>query len=656
MPQWIWKFGEFETYHNQLVHNRRTQYGYAEPPVWKVFPPDSVVRFTKTVTTQGGEIRVTACGSFAVTVGTGYHDQQKHGGRPVITLPPGTTTISITVSNPDTFPCLFVDGAVCSGEGWLADDLAGEATPVGSLPWFNTPGKTPEVFPFEYQPIACAGREAVPGGVLFDFGRETFARTAFTLPGDAEVTVSYGESREEALDTRRSVIHTTRRAEGGRLAFPAQAFRYIFVSDAQAEVAAQYEFLPLEQRGSFRTGEEVVDRVWDVAAYTFHLNCREFFLDGIKRDRWVWAADTYQCLFVNRYLFLDAAIEQRTLIALGGKRPFTAHINTIMDYTFFWVISLWEHYQTYGDKTFLRQIAPQLEAVMTFCRGRVDADGFVRGRPGDWVFIDWAPMDKTGALCGEQVLFAKALECYSAICGTLGAADGGAREQARALQRAVEEHFFDKELGAYVDSYESGKKNITRHSNILAYLFLPLDAERKTQIYQNVVLNDDVRQITTPYFKFYENQVHCEEGNPALLEASIRDYYGGMLATGATTLYEEFDPTVNGAEHYAMYGNPFEKSLCHAWSASPIYLLGRYRMGVRNTGIAYDSFEVAPMLGDLETFSGVVPLPGGEVRVEMDAGRLRVTATAPGGTLVFGGRRVELEAGRTAVVNQHLCP
>ena len=117
-----------------------------------------------------------------------------------------------------------------------------------------------------------------------------------------------------------------------------------------------------------------------------------------------------------------------------------------------------------------------------------------------------------------------------------------------------------------------------------------------------MVLNDEVPQITTPYFKFYENQVHCKAGNTNLLEKSIREYYGSMLATGATTLYEEYDPTMTGVEHYAMYGNPFEKSLCHAWSASPIYLLGNFRLGVENTGIAYDTFDVRPNPGDLKGF------------------------------------------------------
>lgn len=153
------------------------------------------------------------------------------------------------------------------------------------------------------------------------------------------VKVRFGESREEAMDPEWCVIRFEDKPEKGVLSYIPYAFRYLFVSDEKVEVKAEYEYLPLEYKGSFHCSEEIINKVWDVAAYTFHLNSREFFLDGIKRDRWVWSADAYQSLFVNRYLFFDKEIEKRTLIALGGKQPFKVHINTIMDYSFFWIIS-----------------------------------------------------------------------------------------------------------------------------------------------------------------------------------------------------------------------------------------------------------------------------------------------------------------------------
>lgn len=70
-----------------------------------------------------------------------------------------------------------------------------------------------------------------------------------------------------------------------------------------------------------------------------------------------------------------------------------------------------------------------MNEVMDFCLNRTDEDGFMRGKPGDWIFIDWAPMDKTGALCGEQILYAKAMESYGKICDILKISDKGCREK-----------------------------------------------------------------------------------------------------------------------------------------------------------------------------------------------------------------------------------
>ena len=644
MSQWIWRYGEFECYHNMILHTRRQQYGYPEPVVWKLYAPEPVVCFKKEVTTEGGTFRIHALGNISVIVGAEPWNQKKYGGQREIKLESGTTTVLIRVANTETFPCIYVDGVIESDDTWLCDDMSQDWKKVGTSEMFVSPDQTPDHFPFSYLPVSWVKKEKVEGGVLFDFEKETFARTRFSGLGEGPVKVRFGESREEAMDPEWCVIRFEDKPEKGVLSYIPYAFRYLFVSDEKVEVKAEYEYLPLEYKGSFHCSEEIINKVWDVAAYTFHLNSREFFLDGIKRDRWVWSADAYQSLFVNRYLFFDKEIEKRTLIALGGKQPFKVHINTIMDYSFFWIISLYEYYKTYGDKDFLEQIQDQMKAVMDFCLERRDEDGFMRGKPGDWVFIDWAPMDKTGALCGEQILFAKAMECYAAICAVIGRDDRGLGGEAEKLRKQIFEKFYDTEKKVFIDSYESGKRNVTRQSNILAYLFLSCDDTVKKDIYERVVLNDEVPQITTPYFKFYENQVHCKAGNTNLLEKSIREYYGSMLATGATTLYEEYDPTMTGVEHYAMYGNPFEKSLCHAWSASPIYLLGNFRLGVENTGIAYDTFDVRPNPGDLKGFHGKVPVPGGTVSVSVDQEEIRVYSEIPGGTLYVDGKAYTLEA------------
>lgn len=556
-------------------------------------------------------------------------------------------TVFIRVANIHTFPCVYVEGVIESDGEWMADDMTQDRALVGTYGRFDSPYETPEIFPFSYEEMKPVKQKPVNEGILFDFGKETFAKIHIDLPQKQEpVLVSLGESEEEALDTERSVIHFKEIPVNGVLQYPPYAFRYIYVREKEPEVCADYEYLPIPVRGKFHCSDEQINQIYSTAVRTFSLNCREFILDGIKRDRWVWAGDAYQSLFVNHYLFSEPEIEKRTLIALGGKKPVKEHINTIMDYTFFWIMGCMEYYKTYGDILFLEQIFPQMKEFMDFCLKRTDADGFMRPKDGDWIFIDWGEMDKTGALCAEQVLYAKALRDYAEICRLLGRAFQEYFERSLCLAENIKRKFYDIESEAFIDSFESGRHFISRQSNVMAYLFLPCDTAQKKKIYKNVILNEKRKPITTPYFKFYETLVCLAEEKRDKLEQELREYYGGMLKEGATTFFEEYDPGKKGKEHYAMYGNPYEKSLCHAWSANPVFLLGRYRLGVKNTGIAYDKFEVEPRLGDLEYVAGTVPLPTGDIEIFADKRHVEVFTDVPGGELLFGGKRIPIQPGK----------
>ncbi len=126
----------------------------------------------------------------------------------------------------------------------------------------------------------------------------------------------------------------------------------------------------------------------------------------------------------------------------------------------------------------------------------------------------------------------------------------------------------------------------------------------------------------------------------------ILDYWGGMLDKGAVTFWEEYDPTKSGKDMYEMYGDPYGKSLCHAWGASPIYLLGRYFVGLYPTRPGYREFNVEPKLKQFRTLHTVLPIKGGEVTLDKDGDRLSVTASKDGGSLIVGSNEYPLVAGR----------
>ena len=392
----------------------------------------------------------------------------------------------------------------------------------------------------------------------------------------------------------------------------------------------------------------VINQIWSVAEHTFQLCSGIFFIDGIKRDKWIWGGDAYQSFFVNQYLMADEDIDRRTLLALRGNDPMTAHINTILDYTLYWILSVKVHFETYGDWEFVEQIYPKMCSLMEFCEQQTDEHGFIVGREGDWIFIDWADLDKEGVLCAEQMLFAECYRTMSLLCRCLEKRNSdfksdcetrnvvshkeadyfqqGIKYQAKyeMLLKNINAFYWDSSKGAYIDSFTSGRKHISRHANIFAILFDIADKRQKEQIVENVLCNDEVPQITTPYFKFYEMDALCKMGHFEKVLKHIREYWGGMLERGAVTFWEEFDPAVPKEEQYDMYGDKFGKSLCHAWSASPIYLLAKYFVGLTVTDPVNGTYEIHPHLECFERLDCILPAGQKNIHIMWDGKKLQI--------------------------------
>ena len=297
-----------------------------------------------------------------------------------------------------------------------------------------------------------------------------------------------------------------------------------------------------------------------------------------------------------------------------------------MDYSLYWLLAIREDYQTYGDPDFVRAIWPRMQSLTDFCLGRTNEEGFLVGREEDWVFMDWADMDKDGPLCAEQMLFIRALEAAARLRFAGRAGRQPVRSPCRdGWRKSWTGFFYDEEKGAYIDTYASGRRNVTRHANIFAILYDFADEAKRASIVRNVLDNDGVPAITTPYFKFFELWANCKLGRVEKMLDQVRDYWGGMLALGATTIWEEFDPRQTFPGHYAMYGDPYGKSLCHAWGAGPIDLIGRYVVGFRAEAPGCKAFSLEPRPAGLAALDTVVPLPGsGQIRLCWDERELRV--------------------------------
>ena len=53
----------------------------------------------------------------------------------------------------------------------------------------------------------------------------------------------------------------------------------------------------------------------------------------------------------------------------------------------------------------------------------------------------------------------------------------------------------------------------------------------------------------------------------------MRKYWGEMVKDGANAFYEIYDPD---NKTFSPYGSSAINSYCHAWSATPVYLIRKY--------------------------------------------------------------------------------
>jgi len=707
-PTWIWYPGDFEVWLGNRFNNRRTERGSMFPPFWKQDAHWPTVEFTTTAELADDEdISIAAEGDYNLAVDGKLQTDNR--------IPQGRHRLSIKVWNQASPPALFVSGrSIGTDDSWLTTyedkiwiDENGVAHGAGIYvhagSWnFDSPDTPPSQYRLLRRQLLPVGSEPIgpsdshdgsdveaATGMLYDFGREVFGYLILTRQ-EGTICVYYGESREEALD--KAHCETLDILRPGHRQPQSKAFRFVYIETAPdgryADVLMDFEYAPSTAAapataaaalsavspsdppaasGSFRCSDPLLNRIWEVSAYTLDLTTREFFVDGIKRDRWTWSGDAIQSYLMNYYLRFDTPCVRRTIRQLRGKDPVTAHVNTIMDYTFYWFKSILDYYQYTGDTHFIGEMWPRMVTLMDYVLSRTNSEGMAEGRPDDWIFVDWTdfPMHKRGTLCFEQILFCKALETMDACQRLLNSRGDTAPSApphqnyatlAASLRRRIRSTFWSKEQQAYLHAVEDGlllNTQVTKFPNMFAILYDLCDnEEERQQILHNVMLNPAVAPITTPYMRFYELETLARMGRHDVVLAEMRAYWGGMLGLGATTFWEKYVPSESGLQHLAMYGRPYGKSLCHAWGASPLYLLGRYFLGVSPTKPGYEEFEVRPQLGDLEWMEGDVPTPRGLIHLHIDRHQARLQAPAGHGILCLpDGQKIAIEAGKEAVID-----
>ena len=678
---WIWYPGDMDIWTGNRINDLRTENGSYYPAFWRNDYHTQTVEFSRTYELDEAEtVSIAVEGKYGIKL-----DNHSYifGMPQTFTVPKGNHTLHISVHNMTAPPAIWLDGkTVKSDTTWTVSDFA---EPQRADTWWNMDGKPvfaskadlPSAYHLPTSSVQPINTKREGGDLFAEWSQEAMGYLQLNgVKGEGQVNIWYGESPDEARDKGRSYLcdkvvftadsvsdlatfTTSRRVGNDYRLVSSRAMRYVLVEctgEVSVEsVTMQKEMKDVPYRGTFSCSDTLLNHIWDVSAYTLHLTDREVMIEGIKRDRWMWSGDAIQSYLMNYYVFMDAPVVRRTIWALRGKDPVRQHINTILDYTFYWVNSIYDYYLYTGDREFVTRIYPRMQSLMQWVEGRLNSRGMVEGKKEDWVFVDWSPrkMSKGGELSFEQMVYLRSLEAMH-LCADIVGDEANSKkyaEQEQTLRKQLVPVFWNGTPFAHTFEKGSLSEEVTRYANIFAVLYGYADDAQEESILKNVLLNDSVMPITTPYMRFYELEALCSLGKHDLVMQEMRSYWGGMLKEGATTFWETYDPTEKYPQRLAMYGHRYGKSLCHAWGASPIYLLGKYYLGVRPTKPGYEEWECRPSLGDLKWMKGDVPTPKGNIHVEMTRKQVTIEAMGCGrGTLIVGGKRVTVEPGKRVTV------
>ena len=664
---WISYPGDTALWRGNELQVKRNEHGGGHPVFWATYAHHYTVDFVKEVDLKEpcvADVRVDGvcrirCGRNALPVPGLVSNKYAFAA--------GKYRVCARVYNSKRPPAILIrgPGGLDTDGSWTADwRLDGAAAnpdepapPAEADARFSSPETPPSSFALSTRREEAVHVERFKGNhLLADFGKETFGFVRLEAVSKAgRLRVVYGESEPEAREEDPILVDTWEVFDvpKGDFRLPiSRGFRYVHVIPEDPEqavggIAMDYEWLPLARRGSFRCNDEELNRIWDVSAYTLSLTLREILVEGAKRDRWTWSGDAYQSYLMNYYLTGEPSVARDAIWFLRGGDPVVMHMNAIMDYTFYWFASLRDYWTFTGDRTFLRQVWPRAVTMMDWVIGRLDANGRPHDRPGDWMFVDWAPeplRNNGGVVSFEQMLFVRALESMVEIGSAVGASRAtldSYRSRAAKLRGEIVPKWWSEEKGALLHLLRDDgtlDPQLTRYPNMFGLAWGYFDEAQRASVLKNVIFNDRVMRIQTPYMRFYELESLLTLGRQADVLKEVKSYWGGMLREGATTFWELYNPDEKGAAKYAMYGRPYGKSLCHAWGASPIYLLGRYYLGVEPTAPGFAEYTVKPSLGGLEWMEGDVPTPRGTVHVRVEGGKATVVGCGGRGTLVWGGR------------------
>ena len=481
-----------------------------------------------------------------------------------------------------------------------------------------------------------AATDADSPSLLLDFGREVAGRLLVKSACNciATLSIAYGESEIEAMSTgltpgqRGGNYLGTNVLEvpaNGTARGPKSAFRYVRITflrgapiTAFRSIQLEGIYYPVTYAGSFESSDPLLNKIWLTGAYTAHLSMQDGVWDAPKRDRGRWVGDIDVSGRVISTVFADKFLLEDTLRRLADATPPDQYVNGIASYTALWITSLYNLNLHTGDHAFLASQHETLLRLLARMDKDLDANGLLVPSSKGWGFVDWAPGlygTTPETRIGTNLQYLRAYLEAPSLLREIGDTVNAARYEAQAERVAAAAR------RAYLSN---GTVGATWQLNTLAVLTgLPSsDNEIWSNVLSHVKQDSPTDPVISPYFNAYLLDALSRTGHDAEALEWIRQYWGGMLAEGATSFWESYDLRWPKTDfHLSLQADGtsgYFVSLAHGWSAGPTAWLSENVLGITPTSSGYDTVEIHPHLLGLEWAHGAVPTPHGLIKISID--------------------------------------
>jgi hypothetical protein len=491
------------------------------------------------------------------------------------------------------------------------------------------------------------------GALLLDFGVEIQGCVELIAPmlpdkNPRKVRVRFGESANEAMaelgEKGAQNDHAIRDEIVtlpwlGKKTIGPSGFRFVRIDAASeqpvqlSQVRAVLQIRDIPYLGSFKCDDERLNRIWQVGAYTVHLNMQEYLWDGIKRDRLVWIGDMHPETSTIAAVFGANEVVPRSLDLTRDITPVSEWMNGISSYSMWWVLIHEQWWLHTGDRSYLEAQRPYLTALLKKLAHLVGDDG--HEKIDGMRFLDWpSSPNKQGVTAGLQGLLVMTLEAGSRLLTTLGDA-----ENAKVCSDAAAR---GRNIVPEVNGSKSGA----------ALLVLAGMSEAKKTA--NEVLKVGGAKGVSTFYGFYVLQALAKAGEMDAALDIVRTYWGAMLDRGATTFWEDFDLAwLEGSGRIDELTQPgkkdlhgdfgaycyegFRHSFCHGWASGPTAFLSQQVLGVQPLEPGFTKVRIAPQLGSLKWAEGSYPTPHGVIKVRHERqpdGSIKSDVQTPPGVMI----------------------